>query len=1145
MRLPGNIHPLARREFDIGAIPANVRADRLLLILRRSPQQEADLQSFLRSVQDPASANFHAWLTPEQFGVRFGPSDDDLVTLQAWLRGRGFTVAGVNKGRTAVEFSGTVDQVEAGFHTAIHTFNVQGRRHYANISDPQIPAALAPVVAGVTSLNDFKPTPNFVKGPAAHWNVKEGRFIPELTGTVSGTQYLFVTPGDAATIYNSPNSMNAKLASGQTAYDGTGVIIGVVGTTSLDNSGVWYRTLFGVPDATNNAIIIDGDQGNIDPQADQTEATLDFQISGGLAPRAGIYYYAAGDTAFQSGLFLAINRAIDDNKVDILSVSYGACEAAIGAAGNLEVLNAWEQAAAQGIAVTVGTGDSGSAGCDNPNLVTSATQGFGINGLASTPYNIAVGGTDFDILASQFSTYVNSTNSTNYTSAVGYIPEEPWNDSTSVNGALASNQPQKDSKGNTNIWAGGGGPSTAGNNGAGYGKPGWQQGFTPSNKDSVRDVPDLSLLAGDGLYKALWAICIGNDCMNGASSSIHGVGGTSAAAPALAGLLALVQQKTGTRLGQGTWVLYKLAQTNPSVFHTVTTGNISVVCNAGSPDCGSNGFLTGYNAGAGYNFAAGLGSVDVSALVNHWSDVIQGATTTTLSLSKTSFVHGTPVNVSISVAPAGASGQVAIENDYTSQSLATGSAPSSFVSLSGGTASETFSQFPGGTYHVWAHYAGDGSYAGSVSQQSQLTVTPENTSIQLSVYTVDQNNHLVDLSGKTIPFGSHVWFTARPIGVSQAGSSNPISNATGAVSFNDPSLSYGLPATPIDSSGLAQYSTIQLPAGHHSISVDYYGDLSYNRSSAGPVTFTIAGIPTTISLVADVTSTIGSNISIHANVAANVSVNAVSPTGTVTFTNLTTGKVLGTGIPIGVCTGATLLCIPYSLDVQSTQLAPGANSVVAEYSGDTNYEDSGRSAALSLTCNAGCYNTNGYTLGLAFYQESPSTGTVGAGSTLTTTVGVSPGGGFTGLVNVTCSVTGKTAGDQNIPTCSFNPAQVNITDPTAAVETKLTVNTTAPKSAAVPARHARLMTPFGGITLAALVFCLAPVGRLRRGYFLMLAMLLLMGGFSACGGGGSNGGGGGGTIPGTTADTYTVTFHAVDAATGTVTAQDYFYMAVQ
>jgi subtilase family serine protease len=280
---------------------------------------------------------------------------------------------------------------------------------------------------------------------------------------------------------------------------------------------------------------------------------LDYQLSGGIAPGAGIWYYAAGDTTFQSGLFLAIYRAIDDNKVDIISVSYGECEAALGAAGNQQVLNAWQQAAAQGIAVTVATGDSGSAGCDNPNLVTSAAQGLGINGLASTPYNIALGGTDFDILATRFSTYVNATNSVNYTSAAGYIPEEPWNDSTSVNGTLASNKPLKDGKGNTSIWAGGGGPSTAGNGTGAYSKPAWQQGFVPSDYEIVRDIPDVSLLAGSGTYHAMWAVCLGNDCMDGANSSIHGIGGTSAAAPAFAGVLAMVQQKIGTEIDNLLW----------------------------------------------------------------------------------------------------------------------------------------------------------------------------------------------------------------------------------------------------------------------------------------------------------------------------------------------------------------------------------------------------------------------------------------------------------------------------------------------------------------------------------------------------------------------------------------------------------------
>jgi trimeric autotransporter adhesin len=1156
--LSGNVHPLAKSRFDAGPAPAEARADRLMLILKRSPQQDAALAAYLRDVQDPGSDQFRRFLTPEEFGTRFGVSDGDATQVRQWLEGHGFNVSGMNKGRTAMEFSGTVGQVEQAFRTAIHRFNIEGVEHLANVSDPQIPAALAPVVGGVASLNDFKPAPNVVRGPTGKFDVKLHRFTPDLTISSNGTNYLFLGPGDAATIYNAPNSLNTHLATGQATYDGTGVTVGVAGTTLLTYVGdTFYRELFGL-DSFNiqGAIsVTDGNPANFDQSADETEAAADIEIAGALAPGASIYYYAAGDTAFQSGLFLAIYRALDDNKVSILNVSYGECEAALGSAGNLQVLNAWEQAAAQGITVTVSSGDSGSAGCDNQNLVTAATEGFGVNGLASTPYNIAVGGTDFDALSTSFSTYV-GTNSSNFTSALKYIPEEPWNDSTKSNGTLTSNTALTDSSGQTSIWAGGGGSSGAADGSIGYPKPDWQKSFSSSNTDSVRDLPDVSLFAGGGHYNAVWALCIQSDCDAGAASTIHGVGGTSTSAPALAGILALVTQKlgAGTRLGQANWVLYKLAQTTPSIFHSITSGNNSVYCKTGTPNCGSNNFLTGYNATANYNMATGLGSLDATQLVNHWNDDTRSATTTTLNLNKTTFAHGSAVTVTAGVNPGSATGAVAITDDYASQPLATGSTSAAMLALSGGSASGTYSQFPGGTYNVFANYSGDGSHSGSISQPVKVTVTPEDSVLKLSVDTVNSSYQLVDLAGKSMPLGTFITVNAQPVGVSQAGSGHPVTNATGTVSFSDNSAStypWSSQAS-LDSTGNSEANTINLEAGAHSITAAYSGDLSYNGSTADPINFTITPVATTISVTASATSTIQEPVQITAQISAALPASAsFNPRGLITFTDTTRNAVLGTATFITGCQGVATFCIAGILQVDSTQLAAGDNSIIASFAGDNNFNASGNSVPVTVTCLASCWNAAGQRLELAFYASTPS-GPLSAGQSSTTPVDVGQSGGFTGDVNLTCSVAGTSSADQNIPTCSFNPAKVTITGPDA-VESTLTISTTAPTKSAM-SRPNGLRIPWGSaaVALGSLLLCLVPARRFRRRYLIVIvAMLLSLSGLSACGGsssggstGGEGGGGGGSTVPGTTPDTYTVTFRAVDAATGTVTAQDYFKFTV-
>ncbi len=737
--LRGNVHPLARPQFDRGPAPASLGAQRQLLVLKRTPRQEMMLQQYLASLEDKNSPNFHHFLTPEQFGQQYGPATEDVAKIVSWLSGQGFSVNKVAKSNMAIEFTGSVSQVQTAFHTQIHRFVVNGRDHVANVSNPMIPSALAPVVAGVSPLNDFFPRPQVIQGPSGRWDAGEKRFVPELTLTGSGTQMLFVGPSDAATIYDVPTSLNAHIKSGQATYYGTGVTVGIATDGIVNVSNIAnYRTLFALP-AGSYTVVTDG--GGVSGDVDNTEPTLDGEVVSAIAPGAKLVYYQAGDTSFQSGVILAILRAIDDNAINILNVSYGGCELAQGAAGNQEILNAWEQAAAQGIAVTVSSGDSGSAGCDNPDSQTVATHGYGVNGLASTPYTVAVGGTDFDVLSNSFTQYVSSTNGYGYTSALGYVPENSWNNSPKSDGALANNQAYVDSKGATNIVAGGGGASSASlydanaNVAGGYAKPLWQQQYETSAgiaTDSVRDLPDISLFAANGMYRAAWALCGDGDC-NGSNPTIHGIGGTSASAPAFAGVLALINQKTGAtaRLGQPNWILYALAKSHPEAFHQIKGGNISVVCKAGTPNCAANGFLSGYDVAGSYNLATGLGSLDVSSLVNNWTSIAKTQTTTSLTLSPTSFQHGSVAAIGISVNPSAATGNVALSTDATVKTGSSSNAQISF-SLSSGRATGSWAGLPGGTYDVFANYGGDGSYSGSVSAPTQITVTPEDSILQLS-----------------------------------------------------------------------------------------------------------------------------------------------------------------------------------------------------------------------------------------------------------------------------------------------------------------------------------------------------------------------------------------------------------------------------
>ncbi len=628
--LPGNVHPMAQARFDQGAAPASLATGRIMLILGRSATQQQALTQYLDDLQNPSSPSYHKWMTPAQYGAKFGISDTDLQTVESWLQSYGFKIEKVPAARNLIQFSGTVAQVQSAFQTSIHSFAVLGATHYANVSDPQIPAALAPVVVGVTPLNDFHPVPHVVRGGNAHYDAATHSIQPELT--LSGPA-LYLDPADVATIYDTPNTaLNANFTSG-TTYDGTGVNLGIVGVSDLTLADVQnYREAFlGETSGSVNTptVVVEGDDPGVNGAG--VEALLDAEVSGGIAPKAHIYFYTSADTDLTSGLFNAVLRAIDDNAVSILSMSFGECEAGLGSGGNSFMLEAAQEAAAQGISFVVSAGDGGSAGCDNFDTETQATFGLAVSGMASTPWTIAVGGTDFDGLPAAFSTYATTTSSGTppyYRTALKYIPENPWNDSTTVDTTLASNV--RDTRGGGNIVAGSGGMSVV------YAKPAFQSSLTPA--DSVRDLPDVSLFASNGHKQAVWAICSDSvtdgatstytDCQTSggalaAGTQIGGAGGTSASAPAFAGMLALVaQSQSGARLGQANTVLYQLAKTKyATVFHDVTVGNISVPCAAGSTNCGTNGFLTGYNTATGYDLATGLGSVDVQQMISNWSSV--------------------------------------------------------------------------------------------------------------------------------------------------------------------------------------------------------------------------------------------------------------------------------------------------------------------------------------------------------------------------------------------------------------------------------------------------------------------------------------------------------------------------------------------
>jgi len=817
--LHGNVHPLAQARYALGAVSPDVPVRRLLVLLNRPPEQEAALARYMQDVHTIGSPTYHKWLTPQQFGERFGPDDSDVQAVSDWLNAKGFQVAGVSKAKTLIEFSGSVGQVNEAFHTRIHGYQVNDELHDANASDPQIPEALSGIVRGLSPLNDFHARPAIhVAGPA-HLDPATNRITPEFTLTGQNGDFFGVGPEDFATQYD----LAPLYAAG---INGSGKTIGIINVSNVDMSrDEAYRSLFNLTSNPAQVVVDGGDPGMNDAAV---ESYLDIEAAGAVAPGATVNLYIAAADGINAPLILAAARAISDNQADVLSISFLECEANLGVSGNQILNSLWQQAAAQGQTVFVDTDDSGSAGCDNPNTQAEATQGLAVNGFATTPWNVAVGGTDFFYSdyaggAPSAASHWNSTNDASKGSLKAPLPEQVWNNVFGFDVAPD----------NAFIVAGGGGVSTV------YAKPSWQTGSgVPS--DGQRDIPDVSLFAANGANLSGWVICVNpGDCTADSTGQIPVfiVGGTSASTPAMAGIMALVNQKHG-RQGQANYVLYPLAKQMPTAFHDITIGGNNVPCVPASPDCvvgtgttdkGLN-TLSGYSAGTGYDLASGLGSIDADVLVSNWGNITFLPTITTLQLSSTTFTHGSPVtftaDVTHSAGSAAPSGNVSIETNSPVPFNQT----QGILTLGGnGTGSSTLGTLPGGSYQVWASYPGDGVYSGGTSSPVSVTVMPEASSIGIASMANGQSFP----SGGSTADGLPILLEVQPIGAASG-----LKTATGSVAFtfdSQPAVS-----VPLNVAGVASWVTPPAAAaGTHSVTASYSGDASYNASQSSAFSYTV------------------------------------------------------------------------------------------------------------------------------------------------------------------------------------------------------------------------------------------------------------------------------------------------------------------
>jgi subtilase family serine protease len=616
--IAGHVHPLATPENDRGPVDPAAKLTSMTLFVRRSGEQQSDLDALIKQQLDLASPLFHRWLTPEQFAERFGARQEALDRLVAWLQSSGFTDLQVSRGRDYIVFNGTAGRVEAAMQTQIHRYDVNGESHFANREAPSVPEDLGPLVAGFRGLNDFTPKPFYRRGAGRPIKMAGGTPRPQLyESDFPGVNIL--APDDLAAIYN----IGALYKSG---IDGAGQAIAIAGASDIDMGDIeYFRSVFGLPFHDPQKILVPGsDDPGFDADA-MGEADLDLEWSGAVARNATLFYVYSTD-AFLSALY-----AIDQALAPVLSLSFGECElrASQNEAAVLEAES--EKAAVEGITWIAASGDAGAAGCENQNAgFTSAITRMNPDLPASLPYVTGVGGSEFN---EGSGAYWSNTLGPNGGSALGYIPEGGWTDESFI---IANNLGGFASSGGGASWL--------------FSKPAWQAGPGVPN-DNARDVPDVAVTASP-LHDAYALITAG---------SFMPSGGTSAAAPVFAGMTSLINQylnqhgaQRSNGLGFINPVLYSLAGNAPAAFHDITTGSNIVPCVPRSTQDCTTGFM-GYRAGPGYDQVTGLGSVDAYTLALSWRAAISKTALLTITqfTASTSARSGGPFNISLRVANTG------------------------------------------------------------------------------------------------------------------------------------------------------------------------------------------------------------------------------------------------------------------------------------------------------------------------------------------------------------------------------------------------------------------------------------------------------------------------------------------------------------
>ncbi|HEU5351317.1 MAG TPA: protease pro-enzyme activation domain-containing protein [Terracidiphilus sp.] len=746
--LKGTLHPFTRSSQDAGPVPADTHLAGISIAFNRTAAQQAALNQLLADQQNPSSPLYHQWLTPQQFAARFGMAQSDIDKVELWLQQQGFSIDSVDKSRNRIRFSGTVGQVQQAFQTQMRYYEVGGKKVFAPSTALSVPAAFASTVANVGNLSSLRPHAQYIPYKPAN---------PRAAFTSAASGNVFFAPGDIKIAYD----MNPVISAG---YDGTGQTIVIVGQSAVSLSDIanfenaaGYTSLVNKPPTT---VLIPGSGTSAFYAGDQGESDLDLEWSSTMAPGATVYFVYTGSSPNFS-VFDSIDFAVDNGLGDVISASYGACEAGNSPSSLTVYESVYAQAAAQGQTIVAASGDQGSTACYTGGSGSLSTQeALSVNYPASSAYVTAVGGTEItDANDASGNSYFSSKQSTDaLTSVLKYIPEVAWNDDDPSFGLSST----------------GGGISTV------IAQPSWQKNyFTATGKTnpgaSGRLVPDISLYSSPNNPGYLYCTSDTSDWAGGQAASCNSgfrdssttdltvAGGTSFAAPIFAGMVAVLNQKNSFTSGQGLVnpTFYSLASnstTYAAVFHDVTAGGpngtagLGNGCSlAGSTYCSSTNISTNkYPTAANYDLATGLGSFDFAALAGVWptGNATLIGTTTSVSASNSAPNSGDNVTFTVTVTPdSGATaptGSVTLVIDGGPTLGGTTSTQTLTASDTAATTTYTTSFTAAGGHSVVAQYAGNSTFGASTGAAS---VTIGGSGSGTGSFTIDA-------SDVTIPRGS-------------------------------------------------------------------------------------------------------------------------------------------------------------------------------------------------------------------------------------------------------------------------------------------------------------------------------------------------------------------------------------------------------